>query len=362
MQYNTPATVGSLPLGRLQTAHLPEIPQTKRGLLLVGHGTRDERGLAEFQAIARQVAELAASTAVQACYLEIAEPDIPTAVRRLLDTGVRHLTVAPLLLFAAGHALRDIPMAVGEGVQGSGFRVQDAQALSGRASGPRAKAEGGRRKTELDSLHTPQSALRTPHSDLGLPTSDLDSDSVVINYLPPLECHPRVVDLSVRRFQDSVAGQPAVNPVDTFLLMVGRGSSYPEAIDKMHEFAQLAAERTRVGKVDCCFVAIAKPTLAEGLALAASSKFRRIVVQPHLLFVGQVLDEIERSVADIKAEGGRRKAELGASLLAASLATRSPSGEREIRNSPKVWIIAPHLGPSPEIAEAVLDLMRRAGC
>jgi sirohydrochlorin cobaltochelatase len=340
LQYNTPATVGSLPLGRLQTAHLPEIPQAKRGLLLVGHGTRDQRGLAEFQAVAQQVAELAAGLAVQACYLEIAEPNIPTAVRRLLDSGVRHLTVAPLLLFAAGHALRDIPEAVEAvvGGQGSGVRGQEAQPLSGRANGP------------LSS------------SDLRPPTSDLDSKSVVINYLPPLEDHPRVIDLSVRRFQESLAGRPVADPADTLLLMVGRGSSYPEAIGKMHLFAQLAAARIGVGKVDCCFVAIAKPTLAEGLELAASSKFRRIVVQPHLLFVGQVLDEIEKAVAEIKAEGGKRKAESDASLLAASLATCSQSSEPEIANPRQEWIIAPHLGPSPEIAEAVLDLMHRAGC
>ncbi len=54
------------------------------GLLLVGHGTRDPRGLAEFQTIARQVAELADGFLVEACYLELAEPSIAAAMRQLL--------------------------------------------------------------------------------------------------------------------------------------------------------------------------------------------------------------------------------------------------------------------------------------
>ena len=39
---------------------------SRHGLLLVGHGTRNARGLAEFQSVARQVAELARTQNVKA--------------------------------------------------------------------------------------------------------------------------------------------------------------------------------------------------------------------------------------------------------------------------------------------------------
>ncbi len=100
------------------------------GLLLVGHGTRDARGLAEYQAIARQVAELADGFSVEACYLELAEPSIATAMQRLLEAGVRRVTVAPLLLVSRG--------ACQARYTGGGGGGGDA----------RRKAEGGRRGAE----------------------------------------------------------------------------------------------------------------------------------------------------------------------------------------------------------------------
>ena len=151
----------------------------------------------------------------------------------------------------------------------------------------------------------------------------------MVRYLPALECAEKVLELSARRFEEAVNGQE-VDLAETMLLMIGRGSSYPSAIADMRRLAELRTERTPVGQMECAFVAIARPTLSEGLQLAARSRFRTIVVQPHLLFLGQVLDEIRREVAEIAAGEG----------------------------SGKVWIVTPHLGPSVMVAEAVLELAR----
>ena len=145
-----------------------------RGLLLVGHGTRDAEGLAEFASLARLVMERLPEFVVEPCFLELAEPDISTAVDRLMDRGVWQLTVAPLLLFAAGHAKRDIPMAVTAAI----------------------KAHGG--------------------------PNDLQ-----IVQLPPLECHARIVELSTQRFNEALRDRRLVPSDDTMLLLVARGSSYP---------------------------------------------------------------------------------------------------------------------------------------
>ena len=91
---------------------------SRKGLLLVGHGTRDPAGLAEFREVAGKVAELAPEFRTEACFLELAEPDIGTAVGRLLEARIERLIVAPVLLFSAGHAKRDIPAAVEAAVGG----------------------------------------------------------------------------------------------------------------------------------------------------------------------------------------------------------------------------------------------------
>ena len=58
---------------------------------------------------------------------------------------------------------------------------------------------------------------------------------------------------------------------------------------------------------------------------------RRIVVQPHLLFVGEVLEQIEKGV----------------------------KAQREARSG-KEWILTGHLGASPLVAQAVVEMARKA--
>src|SRR5688572_8499591 len=143
------------------------------GVLVVGHGTRDAAGIAEFHDVVRQLAARMAPRPVEAGFLELAEPTIAAAVGRLVDQGVRRLVVAPLVLLAEGHAKRDIPAAV-------------------------AAAIGGSR-----GLTWVQTA--------------------------PLGRHPQIVELSELRYDEAIADLPAVAPADTLLIVVGRGSSDPQA-------------------------------------------------------------------------------------------------------------------------------------
>src|SRR5688500_8451642 len=81
------------------------------GYLLVGHGTRDAIGQAEFLQLAKLVAERA-SVPVEPCFLELAQPTIEEGLQRLAQRGVQRVLIIPLLLFTAGHAKQDVPEAV----------------------------------------------------------------------------------------------------------------------------------------------------------------------------------------------------------------------------------------------------------
>ena len=61
--------------------------EPKTGLLLIGHGTRDAVGVAEFLDVARQVAALRPDVVTEACFLEIAEPTIAAGVAALVRRG-----------------------------------------------------------------------------------------------------------------------------------------------------------------------------------------------------------------------------------------------------------------------------------
>ncbi|MBS0209630.1 MAG: sirohydrochlorin chelatase [Planctomycetes bacterium] len=239
------------------------------GILLVGHGTRDPRGQAQFMELAGRLAARYPVTPLAACYLELVEPGVDEAVGRLVAQGVERVVAVPVMLFAAGHVLRDIPAAV---------RV----------------------------------ALEN-HPRVSLAMTDA------------LGCDPRLVELSRRRFDEAVAAAPPVAPPEqTMLLLVGRGSSDLAAQAELARFAALRRERLPSVDVEVCYVAAARPTLDEGLARAAQSPCAIVVVQPHLLFAGQVLDTV--------AEAVRRMAD-------------DCPGKR--------WLLAEPLGPESLIVEAL---------
>lgn len=260
-------------------------PPDADGILLVGHGTRDPRGVAEFLGFAEKLRPTLAPRPMEACFLEIAEPPIPVAMNRLIAGGVGRITVVPLLLTAAGHAKRDIPEAMAEVCR--------------------------------------------------------EHPTITVRQTAALDCHPRIVDLSTRRFEEAVAAtrQPAVPANQTLLLLVGRGSSDPAAIATIRRFAAIRAERSKVGRVETCFAAVAKPSVDEMLPVVAAAGFRRIVVQPHLLFHGRLHEEIREAVEQF--HGAKNS----------DFATRETAFDSRHQTQ---WIVTEPLGPEAELVEAVV--------
>ncbi len=161
-------------------------------LLIIGHGTRDPEGLAEFRYLVDQVARQRTDWHVTGCCLELAEPSIAVAVDRLAVSGRSRIRAMPLVLFSAGHAKRDIPDAL-------------AQAIA-----------------------------RNP--------------GVEIELCPPLGCNPAIVELSTERCQQAIFGHSAISPDETLLILVGRGSSDAEALRRCGNWPTCGgAARRRTG-------------------------------------------------------------------------------------------------------------------
>jgi sirohydrochlorin cobaltochelatase len=241
------------------------------GVLLVGHGTRDAAGVAAFFELARLVQDRLPGGLLAPCFLEFAEPTIEQGVDLLAKAGVTRILAMPLMLFAAGHVRRDIPKVIA--------------AAASRYSG----------------LQTRQAAH--------------------------LGCSEPLVALSAERFRQTVSSSPLGSAEKTALVLVGRGNRDVEALAEMHHFADLRREMTPVARVEICFLAMAKPSLSETLALVPAMSEKRIVVQPHLLFPGRLAASIRQAVA----------------------AARSKSPE-------KTWLVAQPLGPDRLLADVVLAM------
>lgn len=241
------------------------------GVLIVGHGTRDPAGQSQMRALACQTAGQLLPLTTELGFLELASPTIEEGVASLAAQGVRRLVTVPVLLFRAGHADRDIPDAVAAAAAAHGLEVLD----------------------QTD----------------------------------PLEHHPAVVELSAERFSAALeeagcSNQPAENIA---LAMIARGSSSDAAAAAMCELARRRTQLTPVSEVRVGYVAVRRPNVAETLDWLASTSASLLVVQPHLLFEGEVMQSLRAAVDQ------RRSAD--ASAVAIGTSPR-----------PRVWAVCQPLG------------------
>ncbi|BCJ85762.1 sirohydrochlorin chelatase [Effusibacillus dendaii] len=86
----------------------------KTGIVLVAHGSREEAANRELQQVADWLAQANPSFMVQPAYLELAEPDIPTAIDRCAERGAERLVIVPFFLLAGSHVKEDIPRIASE--------------------------------------------------------------------------------------------------------------------------------------------------------------------------------------------------------------------------------------------------------
>jgi sirohydrochlorin cobaltochelatase len=194
-------------------------------LLLVGHGTVDTAGVAEFVAFIRRLRGRLAGDGVDADggFIELSQPTVHEAWTALAERGHRRMAAVPLVLVAAGHAKGDIPAALQREVlrhPGSGF-------VMGRPLGP----------------------------------------------------HPVLQDLLAARIA-------AVSTEDTAVLLVGRGSTDPDANAEVCKVARLLQEGRGYDFVEPAFVSLARPDVPAGLARCRALGARRVVVSPYFLFDG----------------------------------------------------------------------------
>ena len=99
----------------------------------------------------------------------------------------------------------------------------------------------------------------------------------------------------------------------------------------MVQFAGLCYQRRAVGRLEIAFLAMAEPSLEAALAPAAELPIRRVVVQPHLLIHGELLDRLRGCVA--------------------AVADKQPGHE---------WIVTEPLEVGGELAAGVVEIVHRA--
>jgi sirohydrochlorin cobaltochelatase len=82
------------------------------------------------------------------------------------------------------------------------------------------------------------------------------------------------------------------DPSEVTVLLVGRGSTDPDANAEVHKAARLLWEGRGYAGVEPAFVSLAAPDVPTGLDRCAKLGARRIVVLPYFLFTGILPDRV----------------------------------------------------------------------
>ena len=83
-----------------------------QGIILLAHGSRDPLWCAPIEAVAVRIRLSAPQAKVCCAYLELSPPDLPTVCARLVERGIRTITIVPMFLGVGKHAREDLPLLV----------------------------------------------------------------------------------------------------------------------------------------------------------------------------------------------------------------------------------------------------------
>ena len=81
----------------------------KTGLLVIGHGSRATEAVKVLSEAAVSVRRRFRRFLVEACFLEINQPDVQAGIDRLVAQGAGRILFVPFSLYVDGHVGRDLP-------------------------------------------------------------------------------------------------------------------------------------------------------------------------------------------------------------------------------------------------------------
>ncbi|SDN95895.1 sirohydrochlorin cobaltochelatase [Streptomyces sp. cf386] len=198
-------------------------------LLIAGPHTQDDAGAEAFRDFVRELGRRHPDLPVAGGFTEPASPLLDEAVAESVERGVRRFVAVPLTLVS------DIPAAPA-------------------------------RRQQWQERHP----------------------GVSIAYGRPLGPHPSLLSVLERRL-DTALGTEGRRPgdrADVTVLLVGRGSTDPEANAEVHRAARLLWEGRGYAGVETAFVSLAAPDVPSGLDRCVRLGAKRIVVLPYFLFTG----------------------------------------------------------------------------
>ncbi len=209
---------------------------TDIGILICGHGSRNRLAVKEFAELVDSIRRLLPNIPIEYGYLEFAIPIITDGLDKLRDKGVKRVIAIPAMLFAAGHVKNDIP-----------------------------------------------SVLKKYSAKTGL----------IIDYGSELGINNSMISAAGARITESVKDKAIKSNSDTLLVVVGRGSSDPDANSNISKISRILVESFGFGWGESLYSGVTFPLVEPGLRHIVKLGFKRIIVLPYFLFSGVLVSRIK---------------------------------------------------------------------
>ncbi|WP_320664270.1 sirohydrochlorin chelatase [Prochlorococcus sp. MIT 1223] len=214
------------------------------GVLICGHGSRHDSAIKEFAFLVSKIKLNLPGIPVEYGYLEFAKPVLTEALDKLLNQSVERVIAIPAMLFAAGHAKNDIPALLKKYSEKTGLKIDYGRELG------------------INSLMIGAAGARIKEA------SDLN---------------------------------PGLAVDQTLLVVVGRGSSDPDANSNVSKITRMLVEGLGLGWGETVFSGVTFPLVEPGLRHLIRLGYKRIIVFPYFLFSGVLVNRIlkyTKKVAD----------------------------------------------------------------
>ncbi|MEO0547003.1 MAG: sirohydrochlorin chelatase, partial [Pseudomonadota bacterium] len=209
----------------------------KRGVMICGHGSRNQNAMKEFSKLSEGLKGRFGDAPVEYGYLEFANPVISHSLDKLVEQGCTDILAVPGMLFAAGHAKNDIPSV--------------------------------------------------------LNTYQAQHPGVTIRYGRELGVDLKMIRAAAGRIQEAIDASDSDVPLhETLLMVVGRGSSDPDANSNVSKIMRMLWEGFGFGWGEVCYSGVTFPLVEPGLEHAAKLGYKRVIVFPYFLFTGVLVKRI----------------------------------------------------------------------
>jgi sirohydrochlorin cobaltochelatase len=233
-----------------------------QSVLMMAHGSRDSEARAEYRRIHEAIAARLAPTPVVFSVLEFPRndglPSIEEGWRTCLDAGSRRVVALPYFLFPAGHVREDLPS-----------ELQSAREAGGWSE---------------------------------------------IDFIPPLGPADEILETINTRVQEALATLVAGDPAETAVILVGAGTSDPDANGDLCKGARLLWERynDQYPLVEVAWVSLTRPSISQVVDRCLKLGATRLAVIPYFLNTGILLKRIDEQLEAIRTEHPGLQAARGA--------------------------------------------------